>query len=96
MIIPILPPIEDIVALVDGAHDEAESVDADDEHVVQDEASELPPVVQALEDDSELKRSYMMCPNPYEECPRRVTSADFETTLERQNTFRGDDADIRC
>ena len=49
VIIPILSPIEDIV---DGTHDEAESVDAD----------ELPPLVQALEDDSELKRSWMMCP----------------------------------
>ena len=52
VIIPILSPIEDIVPLVDGTHVEAESVDAD----------ELPLVVQDLEDDSELKRSWMMCP----------------------------------
>ena len=58
MSLPIPPPFEDIVPLVDRAQMEEESSDTDDEHVVQDVASVPPQAIQALEDD-ERKRRYL-------------------------------------
>ena len=51
-----------MVPFVDGTHVEEGSSDGDEEHLVQNEASERPHVVQALEDDSERKRSYVDAP----------------------------------
>ena len=53
---PIPQPNEDIVPPVDGTHIEEDNSD-DHEHVIQDEDSEPPDVLQALVDKSELKRS---------------------------------------
>ena len=49
----------DIVALVDGTHIEEEHSNADDARVIQDADSEPLQEAQALEDDSERKRSYL-------------------------------------
>ena len=70
--LPIPSPIEDMVPLVDGTHVEGENSGADEEHVIQDEASErleALAVVQALEDDIERKRSCVAgcCANPGEQ-----------------------------
>ena len=55
--LPIPPLVEDIVPLVGSAQVEEESSDADDEHVVQDEASAPPQANSGSE--SERKRSYL-------------------------------------
>ena len=50
-------PADHTVPIVDGTHIEDERSYVDDVHVIQDEDSEPPQVVHALEDDSERKRS---------------------------------------
>ena len=90
--LPIPLPVEDIVPLVDDTHTSKKKVrDADDKQVIQDEDSEFPRVVQALEEDSELKRG---CRDDVPIQIKRIWgkkkghSRTFETTLEQQNTNR--------
>ena len=62
--------------------EEEKNSDADDERVIQDEASKTPQVVQVLEDDSERKRSCL------DDVPTKSHFRKFETTLDQQNTHR--------